>query len=531
MKKSAVNPLNAGPLGALGSIDRRRFLQSSAAFAAVGTGGLLLPSGYASSQTPQRGGRIRVATNDSSPADELDPARLNTFTDGLRTYFVFEKLTEIDASGAHVPQLATSWNADETGSVWTFELRSGVTFHNGKTLTSADVVHTYTRILDEGTASLGRSYITDVKTVRADGDGRVVFELSAPNAEFPIRTALRWMGIVFDGASDFPKDAIGTGPWKLHDFQPGIVATYSRNENYWRPGLPYIDEIESIGIGDEAARLNALISGEVDVIQAVNSKAVERLNSTGTAKALVASGGPMATFSMRADIAPFTNNDIRTALKHSFDRQQFLDLAFDGVGVIGFDHPVPPSDPFFNRDLPVPQADPDRVRSLLAKADASTMEFELHTSDANYGGANAAVVLGELMKAGGANVKVTRHPADSYWSAIYMQVPWSASSWTVRPTALAWIEAGWISGAAYNEGYWSDPRVDQLVREAKQELDEDKRRQMVYDVQEIIALEGSSIIPIFVPWIDGVSDRVHDLKAHPLLFCGAGQWAEVWLDD
>src|SRR5690606_651402 len=113
-----------------------------------------------------------------------------------------------------------------------------------------------------------------------------------------------------------------------------------------------------------------LISGEVDIIQAVNSKAVERLNGSGSAKALVASGGPMATFSMRADTAPFTNNDIRTALKHSFDRQRFLDLAFDGVGVTGFDHPVPPSDVFFNKDLPVPQADPDLVKSLLAKADA-----------------------------------------------------------------------------------------------------------------------------------------------------------------
>ena len=101
----------------------------------------------------------------------------------------------------------------------------------------------------------------------------------------------------------------------------------------------------------------------------------------------------------------------------------------------------------------------------------------------------------------------------------------------MRPTALSWIEAGWISGAAYNEGYWSDPRVDQLVRNAKQELDEAKRRQMVFDAQEIIALEGSSIIPIFIPWIDGIADRVQNMKAHPLLFCGAGQWAEVWLDS
>ncbi|MCG7505390.1 ABC transporter substrate-binding protein [Mesorhizobium retamae] len=530
MKKDTIKSLGFGQFAGQQSIDRRTLLKVSASIAAGATAGLLLPSGHALAEEPKRGGKIRVATNDASPADQLDPARLNTFTDGLRTYFVYEKLTEIDANGKHVPQLATSWGSDKSASTWTFELRPGVTFHNGKKLTAADVVHTYKRILDKATASLGRSYITDVKAVRADGDSHVVFELEAPNAEFPIRTALRWMGIVFEGAADFPKDTIGTGPWKLQDFQPGIVASYKRNENYWRSGLPYIDEIESIGIGDEAARLNALISGEVDVIQAVNSKAVARINGTGTAKALVASGGPMATFSMRADTAPFTNNDIRTALKHAFDRKRFLDLAFDGVGVIGMDHPVPPSDPFFNKDLPMPKADPDMVKSLLAKAGAANTEFELHTSDANYGGSNAAVVLGELMKSNGAKVRVTRHPADSYWTAVYMQAAWSASSWTVRPTALAWIEAGWIKGAAYNEGFWSDPRVDQLVRQAKQELDETKRRKMVYDAQEIIAKDGSSIIPIFVPWIDGVNNRVQNLKAHPLLFCGAGQWAEVWLN-
>jgi len=101
----------------------------------------------------------------------------------------------------------------------------------------------------------------------------------------------------------------------------------------------------------------------------------------------------------------------------------------------------------------------------------------------------------------------------------------------VRPTALAWIEAGWIKGAAYNEGFWSDPRVDELVASAKRELNTEKRRAMLYDAQEIIALQGSSIIPIFVPWIDGVSTRVQNMQAHPLLFCGAGQWAEVWLDS
>lgn len=518
--------------GLTGGLTRRDMLRGTTAAGIMlpFAGSLILPAGMARAQEPQRGGRIRVATNDASPADMMDPARQDTFTDGLRSYFIYEKLTEIDHTGAIIPQLAESWSSNAAGDVWTFELRKNVTFHDGKPFTAADVIYSYKRILDPATASTGRDYITDIATMKNEGDHRLVIELSGANSEFPTRVAMRYLAIIFDGAADFPKDAIGTGPWKLADFQAGIVANFTRNENYWRPGLPYIDEIESFGIGDEAARLNALLSGEADVIQGVNAKAVSRLNASGVAQALISKGGAMATFSMRADTDPYTNVDIRKALKHSFDRQKFLDLAFDGVGMIGSDHPVPPGDPMYAEGFPVPAADPDLVKSLLAKAGASETVFELHTSDANYGGANAGIVLGELMNAGGAKVKVTRHPADGYWTAVYMKVPFSASSWTVRPTAITRIESGWVSGAAYNEGFWSDPRVDQNVRLARQELDDVKRKALLADAQEIIANEGSSIIPIFVPWIDGVSTRVQNMKAHPLLFTGAGQWAEVWLN-
>jgi peptide/nickel transport system substrate-binding protein len=526
---------------ATGQISRRSFFRaaarlgfSAAAAAAVTAsmaGGMALMAQRALADTPQRGGRIRFATVDSSPADTLDPAIQNTFTDGIRSYIIYEKLTEVDPSGKVVPQLAKSWSSNPTATVWTFELRNNVTFHNGKTLTADDVVYTFNRALAKDTHSQGAVFFNDLDSVKADGPNRVVFTLKSANAEFATLGSMRWMGILPEGAKEFPKDAIGTGPWKVKEFNPGLTTLYVRNENYWRDGLPYIDEIEATGIGDESARLDALLSGEVDMVASINPKAVKRVNESDTAKALVVDGGAYTCFPMHSDMAPFNNIDVRTALKNSFDRKRFVDLAFDGLGAIGRDNPIPPFDPFFDKDVPVPGADPDKVKFHLKKAGAENYAFELHTSDANYGGSNAAVVAAQLMRESGVNVTIKKDPADSYWSAVHMKVPWCTSSWTVRPTAITRLEGGYITGAHYNEAFWSSPKVDQLVADSKKELDETKRAVLLSEAQRIVSEEGGTILPIFVPWIDAYSSKIKNLKGHPMMFLGMGQWSEVWIES
>lgn len=513
-------------------LTRRTFLGSASLMAAgLAVGGSILAPFRANAQdaTPKKGGRVRLATVDSTSADSLDPANTPTFTDIIRSYFVFEKLTEIDPAGNVVPQLATAWSSNADASVWTFELRQGVVFHNGKTLTPADVVYSYQRILKKETASQGINFLTALKTARADG-GKIVFELSEPYAEFPFIASMRWMAIVPEGSMTFPKDAIGTGPWKVADFQPGITALFTRNENYWRSGLPYIDEIESFGIGEESARLSALLSGDADIVQSISPKAVPVVEKSGTAKSWVVPGGAHPTFAMKADAAPFDNLDVRLALKHAFDRKQFIDVAFGGLGEIGRDNPVPHFDPNFSADVPVPTADGDKVKFHLKKAGMENATFELNSSDANYGGANAAVVLAELMKQNGANVTAKKNPSDSYWSAVYMKVPFFASSWTVRPTAITRIEGGYVKNTPYNEAFWWSEKVDSLIAQAKRELDAARRKEMLGEAQMIISTEGASIIPVFLPWIDAHSTKVRGLKDHPSLFCGSGQWTEAWLD-
>lgn len=500
-----------------------------AASAAVALADQLISPGRAA--TPKRGGKLRYATVDSSSADTIDPHKSYTFTDITNNGLVYEKLTEFDHDGKLVPWLASAFAANSDATVWTFDLRKGVTFHNGKTMTSTDVVYSFHRILDKNTNSPGASSLANVETIRADGPDKVIFELKSPYAEFPYFLATRTLCVVPEGATEFPKDAVGTGPWKVKDFQPGLPSTFVRHDSYWMNGLPYVEECESVGIGDEAARLNALLAGEVDLIQMVNPKAVNRLNQSGVAQAAIKSGTAHATFPMNGTQAPYDSFDVRTALKHAFDRQKLIDLAFDGQGTVGRDAGVWPTDPMFCDAVPVPQADPDKVKSLLKKAGHENTVFELYTSDSNYGGSNAAVILAELMKENGANVKAIKTPADGYWTAVYMKVGWCASSHTGRPTALALFETFYVSDAPYNESFFYNDKFDQLVSLAKKELDEAKRKEVLCEAQMLLATEGNQIAPVYLPWIDGVANRVQGYKPHPRQSIGSSLWQEVWLES
>ncbi len=535
MQHPAPVPATVEPIAEQSRSTRREFLKySGAAALSFGLAGILGNefSPFASpARAAQAGGRIRLATFDVSPGDLLDPQRQLSFSDAIRSYFVFEKLTEIGPNGELMPQLARSWSADPEAKVWTFELEPGVTFHDGKPLTAADVAYSFRRVGAEATASPGSVFAKNIADVAADGDEKVRITLHSADSEFPVIASIRYFAVVQDGTDDFASTAIGTGPWKLSSFEPGISALYVRNDAYRLEGLPHVAEIDSFGISDESARLNALLSGAADIIQGVNAKAVETVRKTGSAEVLISQAGATATFPMRADTAPFDNPDVRKALKLAFDREEFVRLAFDGIGVPGCDHPIPPGDPFYAGDLALPTPDRDEVIRLLTAAGHTDTEFELHTSDSNYGGSNAAVVLAELMGRNGVKVKVTKHPGDSYWSSIWMNVPWCASSWTVRPSAISRIESGYVTGAPQNEAFWSSPDVDRLVVEAKSELDEAKRKALLAEAQKMIAENGGTIVGAFVPWIDGYSTKISGLEANPILFAGSGLWGRVKIDE
>jgi peptide/nickel transport system substrate-binding protein len=195
--------------------------------------------------TPVRGGRLRFAIAGGSQAEVLDPAKAFCSTDVQRCQSIYNKLVRATPELTSEPELAESWEANKTADEWIFKLRKGVAWHNGRDFQAKDVIYTLRRIMNPKTGSGGRVYLADIIDLRAEGPHTVRIKLSQPNVDFPFVFASKFMGIVPDGHTDFD-NAVGTGPFKVKSFKPGHGCLVVRNPNYWKTGLPYVDEVESL---------------------------------------------------------------------------------------------------------------------------------------------------------------------------------------------------------------------------------------------------------------------------------------------
>src|SRR3982751_1004247 len=238
-------------------------------------GGLASTVMSAHAQTPRRGGRIKVAGATAAATDTLDPAKQSNQTDYSRCNMLYNGLTSLDGSLTPQPALAESFTTSDA-KTWVFKLRPGVTFHDGKALAPADVVYSVMRHKDPATASKAKVLADQITSVTASGPAEGTVVLAAPTADLPVILGTFHFHIVKEGTTDFAT-GIGTGPYKLKEFKPGVRSLVVRNEHYWKPGKPYLDEIEFVGIGDESARVNALLSGGMDLVGSVNPRSVARI--------------------------------------------------------------------------------------------------------------------------------------------------------------------------------------------------------------------------------------------------------------
>tara|TARA_B100000676_G_scaffold313003_1_gene390585 strand:- start:3079 stop:4689 length:1611 start_codon:yes stop_codon:yes gene_type:complete len=488
----------------------------------------------AQAATPQRGGHIVMASSDDSAGGTVDPTLIVNWSDLDRNGALSNRLTETkpgQGDNGLVGALATGWEGNADSTVWHFELREGVEFHNGKTMTAEDVVHSFNRHHAEDSPSPARSYITSVTQFRADGPNVLVAELDSPNADLPIVLSEYHFSVQPADLEDYNHGYVGTGPWKMEEYEPGIGSIFTRHENYWKEDGAYTDSIEIIGIPDNTSRVNALVAGEVDIIRTVDSAFIQNVEESDRASMMVAPSGSHLTFPMRGDTDPYTNMDLRLAVKNAVDREKFLEIAFNGQGAVGNDHPIPPFDPMHCDDIPQRMADPDKVAYHLKQAGMENIELELNVADSTFGGSAAGEAFAALARESGLNVKAKVNPSDGYWGAVWMTAPWSGSSWAGRPVADMILSIAYKGGGDWNESFWNNERFDELLVAARGEKDPDLRKEMYCEMQWMLYNESAQILPVFVPWLDGKSNRIQGLEANPYGAMGYFFWDEIWIDD
>lgn len=509
--------------------DRRQFLKTSLGTAAAGLFATVRPLGALAS-TPRRGGVLKLGLNGGSPSDSLDPARLvGTFPVNLSRQ-VYNTLVQIDDSGTAQPELAESWTASADNANWTIQLRKGVEFHNGKTLTAQDAAYSLMLHIDEKSTSGAKGIMKEIESVNVVDPLTIGISLKGPNADLPYLLSDFHLAMIPDGTVNFDQP-IGTGGYKLTKFTPGTEAETQRFENYWRSDRAFVDSVISTVVNDDMTRINALQNGEFDVISQVDGRLAPLLTSNPDVALMVTKGRQHYSLPMDCRSAPFNDRNLRLALKYAINRQAIIDTLLSGYGSLGNDQPIGPSDPFYNPQLPQRPYDPDKARYYLKQAGLNSIQLELYAAAAAFPQAvDLATMYREHAKAANIDIEIIRAPNDGYWKEVWMKKPWCASFWTGRPIADMMFSTVYRSDAPWNESHWADDKFDKMLLEARGSNDKDRRRQIYCDLQSIVSNEGGTVIPVFADYVDAIRKEVQGFVPNPNHMLSDHRVAErVWL--
>ncbi len=420
-------------------------------------------------------------------------------------------LTEFLPDGSVIGDLAESIEPAQNGKVWVFKLKQGITFHNGKSLTSTDVIESYRYHMDKNSKSAAKPLVAAIADIKADGPNGVIFTLQSGNADFPYIASdyhLVIMQAKAGGGLDWTA-GIGTGPFSLEKFNAGVSTKMKRNPNYHKENKPYFDEIEILSIGDASARTNALVTGEIHYMDDCDLKTLGRLKTNPKVKILEVKGLGYLTFAMNVTVPPFNNANVRLALKYAIDRDSIVKKVLLGHAVAGNDDPVASITRFATDPQPRFTYDPEKAKFYLKKAGMSSVKVDLSAADAAFTGAvDAALIYKDSAAKAGIDINVVREPNDGYWDTVWMHKPWSAVYWVGRPTCDWLFTQCFAADAAWNDTQWKDPRFNELLAVARSELDDSKRARMYAEMQQILHDDGGTIVMAFNNYVSAVSAQI-----------------------
>ena len=506
--------------------NRRSILKGGAALGALTLTGL-----PAMAMTPNKGGKVRVALAEGSTQDSLNPW---TYTDIYMMSVAFathSTLTEIHPNGDLVGDAAASWEGSNGAQTWTFKLRPEVTFSDGRKLTADDVIASIGFHAGEDSGSGVRTTADTIAEFRKDGDNTVIFDLVGPNADFPYLMA-DYHFIIMPNEDGKPnwQDYIGTGGYTIENHEPGRVTQLRRRNDYWKEGRAHFEEIEILYVPDVAARQNGLQTGEVDIISRVDLKTVNLMERLPNLRVEEATGFLHYTFPMNTGLNPYDDNHLRTALKYGLDRDALVKTILNGRGVVGNDHPIAPSVPFHNGEMEQRSYDPDKAKFHLKKAGLESIDLTCSAADAAYTGAlDATVLYKEHLSPTGINLDVDRRPNDGYWSDVWMKEPFCACYWGGRPTCDWMFSQAYASGADWNDSFWEHERFNDLLIEARGELDNDRRAEMYGEMQQIVSDDGGVVVWAFANYVYAMADKVvHTDDVASNWELDGGRWSERW---
>lgn len=462
-----------------------------------------------------------VGSGTLSSLDPIANGRILTITEKLMS-----RLVRPGVEGIPQPDLATAWSANADGTVWTLELREGVTFHDGSTFEAADVVYSLNRILDPASDSPAKSVIAMVTDVAALDEMTVQLTLDSTFADLPLQLMDPRLRIIPEGSGEtIGQSGIGTGPFRLEKFDADGVTTLTAFEDYYE-GEPLLARMEVYGIPNDKTRLQAFLAGQLDMERGIQAHVRQALNRSDAYIVQEIPTGNWSGIVFRTDVEPFNNVRVRRALRMAVDREEMLKLALDGGGIVSCDTPVAPSDQY-RADMECDR-DVAGAKALLAEAGYTDgLKISIHVAEVDAAWEAMALVFQDHVAAAGISVEIVKASSDGYWSEVWMKKDAFLTSWGERPGDQA-LNEPFQSQAKWNESYFQDYTFDDKMRRARQSLDFFERRNFYMDAQRYLFERSGTLIPFHRTQLVGLSPRV---KGLPGFKSDRIRWHLVRVDD
>lgn len=446
-------------------------------------------------KTPVPGGRLRIGLQ--GDPTELDPALSNLNAVAVVVDFVYEGLVHEAPDLSPQPALAESWKISDDLLTYTFKLRHGVTFHNGREFVADDVKYSFERIQNPKTASPWQTFLSGVKSIAAPDPATVVIVLSAPDASFLARLCTRGLVIVpkeeVEKTGDLTQKMVGTGPFKFKEYIPSSSLALDKNDTYWDTGKPYLDGLDLTIIPDDTQRSTALISKTVDFAEQVGQKDISLIKKDAS---LALVGGPTTNlrwvvFNLRRE--PFNQLEFRQAVFAAIDRQPIIDAAVFGYGqpLVG----LYPATYWAGYHGEIPATDLAKAKELLAKVKMPDgFKPKLLTWSAYKFLSDTSVVVQEQLKQVGIESEI-----DPQENAIYLE-QYFGGKFDIAVMGAAgyvdpndWMQQSLTSGAENNAAGYASGEFDKLVQQGLETSGQKDRAAIYQQAQELLIKD--------LPWI------------------------------
>jgi len=482
----------------------------------------------AAAAKPVYGGALTIAYPGGGTSETVNPILGVTPIDESRIQSLYDPLVIVNPDFSTRPGLALDWTPNKDATAWEVKLRPGVEFHNGKTFGADDVIFSLHQMAKATSAAL--PFVSNIRLaeLKAVNPTTLQIPLLSPDASLMENFVYYNTWISQNGETSFSKP-VGTGPFKFESFTPGQQSVFTKNTNYWQTGKPYVDTLKILSVTDPTARLNALLSGQIDGMALLPYAQAKAHQSIGDIDVLVGKAPQALVFYMETTKPPFNDNRVRTAMKLIANRPQLVADAISGFGTVANDL-AGKGLPFYDNSIPQRTQDIAQAKSLLKAAGQEKLTVTMEISNLIPGFVESAQLFQQQATAAGVTIKLQTVDASAYFnpSLTYLKMLFAESQWPVQSLKFFYQQA-LASNAPYNETHWNNAAWNTVLGKAIGELDQAKAQSYWNQVQQIQYSQGGYLIWTNADYVDALSTKVKGLTPAGTGILGNHAFLDAWI--